>query len=409
MPPVSDPMRIAVFHNLPSGGAKRALLEWSRRLSVSHEIDVYTLSTANHTFCDIRPFVRKHRVYDFTPRRLFRSPWGRLNQWQRWRDIGDLTRLGFRIAQDVSWGDYDVVFAHPCLYTAIPSLLQFVGLPSVYYLHEPFGRRFQRAFERPYLQASNWQRALNHLDPFPGLYNRRLDKSRFLSVGSTGRLLANSRFTQEEMKLQYEVDAPVCRYGVNIEDFYVIPGTRKGDYVISVGELTPRKGFDFLIRALSHVAPEHRPALKLISNWVCADERGYLESLAQSCEVDLRILMDLDGPQLALQYNRALLCVYSPIAEPLGLVPLEAMACGTPVIGVAEGGVRETIRQGETGLLTARDPREFADAVLELLTKPTLAEKLGRQGVEYVREEWNWEDSVGSLESHLRAVATVRA
>ena len=112
-------MRIALFHNLPSGGAKRAVYEWTRRLAASHEVDVYTLSGADHAFCDIRPLVQEHHVLDFTPHRLFESPWGRLNQLQRWRDLGKLTRLGRCIAREIDAGDYDVVFAHPCHYTLL--------------------------------------------------------------------------------------------------------------------------------------------------------------------------------------------------------------------------------------------------------------------------------------------------
>jgi len=87
-------VRVALFHNLPSGGGKRAVQEWTRRLAPMHEIDVYTLSTADHAFCDIRPFVTAHREYPFSPSRLFRSPFGRLNQLQRWRDLGRLARTG---------------------------------------------------------------------------------------------------------------------------------------------------------------------------------------------------------------------------------------------------------------------------------------------------------------------------
>ena len=73
-------MRIALFHNAPSGGAKRAIYEWTRRLTEHHQIDVYTLNSADHDFCDIRPFVQQYQVFDFAPRKLFNSPWGRLNQ-----------------------------------------------------------------------------------------------------------------------------------------------------------------------------------------------------------------------------------------------------------------------------------------------------------------------------------------
>ena len=87
-------MRIALFHNTPSGGAKRAIYEWTRRLAANHLVDVYTLSSADHDFCDIRPFVEQHYIFEFQPRGLFGSPWGRLNQLQRWRDLGTFDPTG---------------------------------------------------------------------------------------------------------------------------------------------------------------------------------------------------------------------------------------------------------------------------------------------------------------------------
>ena len=91
--------------------------------------------------------------------------------------------------------------------------------------------------------------------------------------------------------------------------------------------------------------------------------------------------------------------------EPLGFVPLESMACDTPVAGVAEGGVREAIRPGEAGLLTERDPRQFAETITELLANPALIDRLGKQGPAYVRDQWSWEDAVDRLEMHLMDVS----
>jgi glycosyltransferase involved in cell wall biosynthesis len=108
---------------------------------------------------------------------------------------------------------------------------------------------------------------------------------------------------------------------------------------------------------------------------------------------------------LAIEYNKARLCVYAPVKEPFGLVPLEAMACGTPVVGVREGGVSESVKHGETGLLAERDPQQFADAILTLLEDTDCRIRLGRQGRVYVQEQWQWEHSVSELEGHLLEVA----
>ena len=59
--------------------------------------------------------------------------------------------------------------------------------------------------------------------------------------------------------------------------------------------------------------------------------------------------------ELVILYNKAKLVVYTPYMEPFGLVPLEAMSCGTPVVGVNEGGVMETVLNGKTGILVERN------------------------------------------------------
>lgn len=400
-------MKIAVYHNLPSGGAKRALYEWLKRLSETHLLDVYTLSSADHDFCDIRPFARHHVIFPFIPHRSFEAPWGRLNRWQRWRDLHALAQLDRRIAEAIHQLDYDVVFINPCIYRFIPVLSQFLNIPSVYYLHEPFGPTFVRNFERPYLKRENrWRTLSRGIDPFYQLYTRRLEHDRQQSLRQTTRVLANSQFTHKEMQQAYGIDAAVCSYGVNTQDFYPDLDVKKNGKVLSVGALTPRKGFDFLVKSLGHVAQADRPALTLACNAVHPQEHAYVTALARTHGVTLHLLERLETKALCRAYNQASLCVYAPVAEPFGLVPLEAMACGTPVVGVREGGVRESVIDGVTGLLVERDPEAFAEAVIRILSDEQLAARYGTQGRSMVMEQWTWETSTRRLEEHLNEVAT---
>lgn len=398
-------MRIAIYHNLPNGGAKRALLEWVKRLSQDHYLGVYSLDQAEHAYCDLRPYVAQYEILAFAPRRSFRSPFGRLNQFQRWRDLVALERLGRVVAGRIDRTGYDVVFANPCQYTLIPTLLKFVITPAVYYLHEPFGPSFGRAFRRPYLKEEPWRQAIRQIDPLPRLYTDKRYALQKESVLRTQLLLANSRFTQAEMRKAYGVTAPVCRYGVNLADFRPMPDIPKGNHVLSVGALEPRKGFDFLIESLAHIPLPERPPLHLACNWVDPNEESYVRQLALHKGVELHIMCNLATAELAVEYNRASLCVYAPVREPLGLVPLEAMACGTPVVGVAEGGVSETVLDGETGTLVERDPVAFAAAVRSLLRDPGTVARYGARAKEYVAQEWSWDNSTAMLESYLLKAA----
>ena len=101
-------MRVAIYHNLPSGGAKRTLYQMTRRLAESHVIDVYTLSTADHGFCDLRPFVRHHHTVSFETWPLFSSPFGLLNHGVRTADIRRLRRVERAIAAQINNGSYHV-------------------------------------------------------------------------------------------------------------------------------------------------------------------------------------------------------------------------------------------------------------------------------------------------------------
>jgi len=398
-------MKIAFFHNLPSGGAKRALYEWTRRLSISHSIDVYTLSTADHDFCDIRPFVQNYHVHDFVPLSSFRTPFGRLNQVQRWRDLGELEKLNQQIASQINVGGYDVVFVHTCMYSFIPALLRYIEIPSVYYLHEPFGAGFYRTFERPYISKSKRRELVDRFDPFIWLYQHRLRLLQERSVRKTKLLLSNSQFTRECIRSEFGVDAPFSPYGVNMDGFQPVPGSARENFVVSVGEMSPRKGFDFVVESLGKIPATQRPPLKLACNTINKDELEYIKNLAEQNGVNIEILTNLGVAELRLLYTKAQLCVYAPVREPFGLVPLEAMACGTPVIGVHEGGVPESVVDQYTGLVVERDSSKFGAAVQYMLENKSLIDSYGCNGREHVIQNWSWEKSVSILTSHLEMCA----
>ncbi len=142
----------------------------------------------------------------------------------------------------------------------------------------------------------------------------------------------------------------------------------------------------------------------IASNFQNPPERDYLLQLAERLDVELILSGNVTEERLRELYNEALVTVYAPIREPFGLVSLESMACGTPVVGVREGGLTETIIPGETGYTVERDPRAFAGAVQALLADPGLARQLGSNGRSHVLENWTWDQAVKTLEGHFEAV-----
>ncbi len=401
---MADELHIAVYHNLHSGGAKRTLYEAMRRLCRTHKFDLFTLSSADKDFGDVRPFVRRVFNYDFGPGRLFRSPFGRLNQGVRARDVVRLRYVARRIAADIDAGGYDVVLVHPCRITQSPLVLLHLRTPSAYYCHEPLRKLYESPPARPYGRRSVPRRTLDKVDLLDALYRAVLRRADRQSLRAATRVLVNSCFTQENVRRIYGAESHVCSPGVDTDLFRPLGLPRDGT-VLSVGAMTPNKGFDLIIEGLGLIPQERRPALRLISNYAETPERAYLERLAAIYGVHLSVQMGVSDGALVEAYNRAAMVVYTPHREPLGLVPLEAMACGTPVLGVREGGVQETVCHEETGLLMERHPQALAEAVETLLDSPELAARYGRRGVQFTRQAWNWDRATDLLEQHLSQTA----
>ncbi len=399
-------MKIGVFHNLPSGGAKRTLQEQVRRLAQEHCVDVFSISSADHEFADLRPFVHGHRIFNFIPSPLFPSPFGRINQISRIVDLLRMHALTRHISGEIQQNQFDVLMVHPCQYENASSILRHLKkMPTIYYCHEPLRLVYERMPERPYdREESSRRKFFNSLDPLPASYRefrRRLD---LVNTRSAGIVLVNSKYVQSTVREIYRVDAQVSYHGVDTNVFKPL-GLEKGNFVLSVGSLTPLKGFDFLIEVLSKMNGDFRPELVIASNFQNPLEHEYLLQLADSFGVKVRFLSNVSDQYLVELYNRARVTVYTPIREPFGLVSLESMACGTPVIAIREGGIQETILDGVTGYLIERDVKEFAQGLQRMLDDESLSYTMGLRGREHVLQHWSWEKSINSLDGYLREVS----
>ena len=394
-------MKIAIYHNLPSGGGKRALYEITKKLASVHLIDIFSLSTADHTFCDLRPFARNCQVYPFEPARLFTSPLGRLNQWQRARDLERLEGIGRVVADEIDSADYDVVFVHHCRFTQAPLVLKHLKTPSIYYCQETLRSLYEPSTPRPQADGDGVRGLINWVDPLIQYYGRRLMAADRMAARSADKVLVNSRFSQRNIDQAYGVESTVAYLGVDADAFCPDDNPQRENYVLSVGSLQGKKGFGFLIDALALLHDRERPALRIIANAGDRNEQEFLENHAASAGVQLSIELLVSQETLVDAYRRALAVVYAPIREPFGFVPLEAMGCGTAVVGVAEGGVTETIIHGETGFLVPRDPARFAARLGRLIADPETAAAIGRVGREVVTRNWSWEAAARRIENHL--------
>jgi glycosyltransferase involved in cell wall biosynthesis len=161
-----------------------------------------------------------------------------------------------------------------------------------------------------------------------------------------------------------------------------------------VAQITPWKGQDTAIAALQRIREHHDAHLLIVGDVAFSSRRydnvGFRMSLDELVErLGLESAVHFlgrrdDVAELIAEIDMLLLPSWD---EPFGLVVLEAMAVGTPVLVSERGGVREYVRDGVNGrLLPPREPDAWADAVIELLNGPEVLERMGRDNVRVAAE-----------------------
>ena len=173
-------------------------------------------------------------------------------------------------------------------------------------------------------------------------------------------------------------------------------GLPEGPTVAYVGRLVPRKGVDTLVEAFA-LLPRHLDArLVIVGGEPGAEgsaEVARLSALARKLKVTKRVTFTGSRPQQDLYryYGAADAAVTVPHYEPFGMTPLEAMACGVPVVGSRVGGIKTSVVDGETGyLVPPKDPKALADRLLRLLSDGALRDRMGRAGRRRVEEHYTW-------------------
>lgn len=214
-------------------------------------------------------------------------------------------------------------------------------------------------------------------------------------LGSAAVITACSHFTLREAEAAYGCAfgdrGRVVYNGINASDFYAIdPITRDRPYVLGLGRLVPQKGFDLLIRAFERLSTEFPDHELLIAGDGLS--RSLLERLARDSSVGARIhFIGAVTHSVALQlFAGASAFVLSSRHEPQGIVVLEAMASGTPVVAASVGGVSEIVDAGYNGLLFSGGSAEDLTVKLrDVLDSPELAARLrGRGRLTAMKFDW---------------------
>jgi len=234
------------------------------------------------------------------------------------------------------------------------------------------------------------------------------------TMATADRIVAATEIDRSHMLEAYAASARkivVVPGGVNLDMF--APGDRQAarrslglgpePTLLFVGRIQRLKGIDILIRAAADLREEIGPLRVLIvggtgddgGRQVSEEAREMARLRAEVDELNLasvvRFVGGVEQARLAEYYRAADVTVMPSTYESFGLVAVESMACGTPVVASRVGGLATIVRDGENGaLIPWRDPRLFADRIRPILTDPRLATSLRRGALE-TAAQYSWD------------------
>lgn len=370
-------MKIAIFYNLTFSGAKRTALEHVKGLkALGHIVDVYTLDRGHDIF-DPGNIADNEFRYEYQPK-IINIPFLKRIA----KDLSDfilLKAIHKKIAQDIDKKKYDIALIHTDKFTQAPFILRFLKTKNVYFCLEPLKMVYEYG-----LRISDNLSFLNRTYEAINRYIRKkIDRENAMAADFS---MAISYFGRELMIQAFDMYPKISYLGVNTEQFKNLNISKKNQ-ILFVGQKLKLNGYEYALEAMKLIPKKIRPELKVLSILKGSKDR----------------LLDEEIIEL---YNESLITLSLSNFDTFGLVALESLACGVPVIAFNVAGYRETMINGKTGYLVDFSASEIANKITKLIKDSELRTKMGRFGRDWVEKQWTWKKQIKHLEKLLLEYVT---
>ena len=385
---------LAVLGGVDSGGQNVYVGQVARHLAdLGYDVDVFTR-------CDSR---RLPRITSWTGGvRIIHVPAGPplpIRKEELLSHMGEFTDYVLRACQRTA---YDLFHANFFMSGLVAAEIKAVlGIPFVVTFHA-LGR-VRRLHQR-------------EADDFPE--ERLAIEGRIITEAD--RIIAECPQDEEDLIRLYDADPEritIIPCGFDPKEFWPVGkqlarGTLGLDaaepLILQLGRMVPRKGVENVIRGLGRLRRQHAIAARLLvvggetedADPAITPEIGRLQAITTEENVaDVVSFVGRRGRDLLrYYYSAADLFVTTPWYEPFGITPVEAMACGTPVIGSNVGGIKFTVRDGENGyLVPPGNPDAIAERIAHLYRNPKLLSVLSRQAIRRANDLFTWQRVTGAV------------
>ena len=365
--------RIAFFHELDKGGARRSSNEFAKNILNEFDVDLFIVDQKHEKNEDA--YYSNVHLFKFKPKTWHGNNW----KVRLYKDTIELIRLYFlhkRIAETINNQNYDAVFVLPSKYTQAPFILNFLKKPTIYYCQEPLRMVYEPLFSvgrevgfgRFYYEKTN------------RFIRKIIDRN---NIKKADVLLSNSNYTGKNIKKAYGLNSKTIYMGVDVNFFKPQKAHKKIYDILYIGAYDKSENYDFLKKGLSEygIKPEKIRLVFKEKEWI-------------SSNTDMRDL-----------YRSAKIMVCLGYKEPFGLMPIEAMSCGLPVVALNDGGYKESVIPGQTGYLVPKKTASLVQAFRKALDEKNykiMSENARKQAL----SKWSWAHSGVALSEIINSVVT---
>lgn len=358
------------------GGIARVVHDLSKTLiKDGHEVTVVTYKEGDAPYFEDDKGVKVYRVdnYMINPNNFI--------DWIMQMNFNMVAKANEIIAKE---GNFDVIHAHDWLVAyAAKTLKNSYNIPIVSTIHATESGRNSGIHDET---------------------QRYINDTEWMLTYESSEVIVNSNYMKSELQrlfgLPYE-KINVVPNGVNLSLFNNV----ERDYnfrrkyamdnekiILFMGRLVYEKGIQHLISAMPKILEGYKD-----SKLVICGKGGMLDELKQ--QVDAMGISNkvyfagyMGGKDVQKMYKAADIAVFPSTYEPFGIVALEGMLSGTPVVVSDVGGLNEIVQHGENGMKSyAGNPNSLADSIVSLLYDPALCMKVAKNAKAKVRAEYNWQ------------------
>lgn len=341
---------ISIYSDLPSGGANRLYL--SNYLSLKKVFNVKVLKDPLNSQIIRNIFVYYLYIYIVIP-------------FNNKKLIPILNKSS-------------ALLAYPSWITKSPVIMRFSKVPVIYVCHEP-PREF---YDNNYIRLfSIKDKIVNYI----GLLIKNIDRSNIRKTKNI-TIVANSKYSANQIEKCYGIKPEIIYPGIALKKFGKNSNLNvRKNQIICVGSINKLKNQKFIVDCVSKIESTIRPTLVLVGNGGDSKYLDEIKKIATESNVKVTIYLNISDKKLVSLYKESKIFAYAPIHEPFGLVILEAMACGLPLVTVNNGGFSEILTKDNGSIICNFQADLWATQISNILENSLLWQTYSKYNYEYSR------------------------